>query len=126
MRCTKCGKPIEFIRMKNDKLMPVDAEMAYLREAENGMIKAVMPNGRTFDAFFAQPGQPGTVKAYVTHWPNCVKGMTRSAKLTQSEYRKRQEETKRCRILQTRHPHGEPSNTKQDDKNGKPEQLVLF
>lgn len=126
MRCKKCGKPIEFILMRNGKKMPVDAEKTYLRADVNGPIKGVMPNGRLFDAVFSAPNQPGAVKAFMTHWPNCAKGITRGAKMTQDEWRKRQDEQKQARLQKSHinHPHGNPYAPKPPEK--KSEQIALF
>jgi len=129
MLCKKCGKPIEFIEMSNKKKMPVDAEKVYLREDPDGLVQAIKVIGRyghQFSAIYAKQGAPGTVKEYQTHWPNCVQGMTRTAKLSQAEWRKRQGEQRPARPTKssTHHPHYDPY--KKREQKPQQEQIALF
>lgn len=129
MICKKCGKPIEFIEMSNGKKMPVDAQKAYLREDPDGLVQAVKVIGRyghLFSAVYANQGAPGTVKEYQTHWPNCMQGVTRTAKLSQEEWRKRQGESRPTRITKgtTHHPHYNPHH--KPEHKPQTEQIALF
>jgi hypothetical protein len=129
MLCKKCGKPIEFIEMSNGKKMPVDAQMVYVREDPDGMVQVVKAIGRyghQFNAVYANPGAPGTQKLHQTHWPNCAQGITRTAKLSQTEWRKRQDERRPARPTKssTHHPHYDPH--KKMEQKPKLEQIALF
>lgn len=126
-RCGKCGKPIDFIPMENGKKMPVDAQMVYVRKDPEGLVKAIEViglTGRTFNANYATKGAPGTIKAFQTHWPNCAEGITRTAKLSQTEWRKRQEGARPTRNTKAskHHPHYDPYKKPEP----KPEQIALF
>ena len=128
-QCGKCGKPIEFIKMANGKKMPVDAQMVYLRKDPEGLVKAVEVigmAGRPFNAEYAAPGAPGTIKAFQTHWPNCMQGVTRTTKLSQADWRKRKDEMRTSRPTKssTHHPHYDPHKKK--DQAQKMEQIALF
>jgi len=129
MLCKKCGKQIEFIEMSNGKKMPVDAQKVYVREDPDGLVQAIKVIGRyghQFNAIYANQGAPGTVKEYQTHWPNCADGITRTAKLSQMEWRKRQNETRPARATKssTHHPHGDALRKKEQPPIDK--QIALF
>ncbi len=127
--CTKCGKPIEFIVLDSKARMPVDAKKVYVRADPKGQVKAVTVIGlvgKMFDAVFAEMGEPGAIKAFVTHWPNCVNGSTRTPRVSQSEYRKKQETDRGTRGAASCKFHPHKVAIASHDSVHKKEQITLF
>ena len=127
--CSKCGKPIEFIAMSNGKKMPVDAEMIYVRKDPEGpvqIIEVIGMFGHQFNATYAEKGAAGTIKVHQSHWGNCASGITRTAKLSQEEWRKRMDARRPTRKAKpsTHHPHYDPG--KKSEPKTKMEQIALF
>lgn len=129
MYCAKCGKPIRFIRMQNEKSMPVDEDMVYVIPDERGSIQALTIGGRSFRARPGHCGQNGAVKAYRSHWPNCTRSTEPKKKaISQAEWRKKQEESRPCRMPKTsfNHPHGDPTRKAKAASKPESEQMALF
>ena len=129
MYCAKCGKPIRFVQMQNEKRMPVDEQMAWVIPAEKGPIQAFTLGGRMFRAKPGRCGQPGAVKAWRSHWPNCKRASDPkpSRKISQAEWRKQRDEARPCRASTTHiyHTHLDPyKGEKATPKES--EQLALF
>lgn len=125
--CGKCGKPIEFILMENGKKMPVDSQKVYVRKDPDGLVKAVeviWQTGHAFNAYYTTKGAPGAIKAFQTHWPNCAEGITRTAKLSQAEWRKRQEGNRPARVTKSSQNHPHFAHEKKPEP--KQEQIALF
>ena len=129
MLCTKCGKPIEFIVLESKARMPVDAKKVYVRADPNGQVKAIIViglTGRMFDAVFAEMDEPGAIKAFVTHWPNCVIGSTRTPRVSQSEYRKQQATDRGTRGAASSKVHPHKAQIANHAGASKQEPITLF
>ena len=101
--------------------------MVYVRKDPDGLVKAIEViglSGRTFNAVYATKGAPGTIKAFQTHWPNCAEGITRTAKLSQTDWRKRQEGNRPTRVAKSSNHH--PHFIQDKKPEPKQEQIALF
>lgn len=87
-RCRKCGKPINFIRMRSGKCMPVEPKGLYCVRDEHGPISLVTQAGVMVRVSEGFKGDAGVMIGYVPHWQNCT-----GAAEVKREYAQRREST---------------------------------
>ncbi len=87
-KCRKCGKAIDFIRMRSGKYMPVDPTGLYCTRDERGPITVITRFGETVRVSEVFKGEAGTLIGYIPHWQSC-----KGAKEIKREYAQRRERT---------------------------------
>ena len=126
MNCTKCGKPIKFIKKENGKMMPVDELMVYVVPDDKARLLAVTHTGYTYKARLANAGDRDARKVFLPHWANCKKHTPNHVEAARYEYDRRQDaildsqiQKRQKKYAAARMPVKQPF---QDDS----EQLALF
>ena len=71
MNCTKCGKPILYIRATDGSTMAVDDLLAYVVPSDFAPLTVITPSGCKFRARLATIDDTKVLKAYLTHGANC-------------------------------------------------------
>ena len=71
--CKKCGRPIQFIRMKSGKLMPVDGFSFQIVPSDKGGIYFKEDGSSVRGVVVSTPG-PNSVKAWQSHFVTCPEG----------------------------------------------------
>lgn len=67
MNCTKCGKPIKFIRTIDGSTMAVDDLLAYVVPSDFAHLTAVTPSGYKSRVRIATVDDKKTARAYLPH-----------------------------------------------------------
>ena len=71
--CKKCGRPIQFLRMKSGKLMPVDGFSFQIVPSDKGGIY-FRAGGSSVRGVEVSPHGPNSVKAWQSHFVTCPEG----------------------------------------------------
>lgn len=71
--CKKCGRPIQFFRMKSGKLMPVDGFPFDIVPSDQGGIYFKVDGSSVRGVAVSSPG-PNSVKAWQSHFVTCPEG----------------------------------------------------
>ena len=71
--CNKCGRPIQFLRMKSGKLMPVDGFSFQIVPGDKGGIYFKEDGSSVRGTVVSTPG-PNSVKAWQSHFATCPEG----------------------------------------------------
>lgn len=69
--CRKCGKRIDFIRMRTGKYMPVEVATVYGLPEEHGRYTIITNSGETVRVSEGQKGVPGVIAGHIPHWAKC-------------------------------------------------------
>lgn len=90
MMCTRCGKPIQFIRATDGSTMTVDALLAYVVPSDYAPLTVITPSGCKFRARIATIDDTKTLKAYLPHGANCKAHTSKHMVAAREEYDRRQ------------------------------------
>lgn len=70
--CKGCGRPIEWVRTANGKMMPVDPQLVGIRLLDGGSEMLITIDGETVRGRRCDPDADHLYNVgYVPHWPTC-------------------------------------------------------
>jgi hypothetical protein len=90
VNCTRCGKPIKYIRVTDGSTMTVDDLLAYVVPSDYAHLTAVTPSGCKFRARIATIDDKKALKAYLPHGANCKTHTPKYMIAAREEYERRQ------------------------------------
>lgn len=70
-KCRGCGADIMFIKTRNGKTMPVDAQSMYFVPDLNGKALYVLPDGTVAHGVPGTPEDPDRHIGYISHFATC-------------------------------------------------------
>jgi len=86
--CRACGAEIMFIKTRNGKTMPVDAQSMWFVPDLSGKCLYVLPDGTTMHGVPGKPDDPDRHIGYISHFATCPEA-DRFRKARKSERKER-------------------------------------
>lgn len=98
-KCSACGRPIQFIRTKNGKMMPIEMGEFFIVPSKHGKVYCTV-NGATVRGFEASEREPGRLYVHKPHWAYCPKSETKEQAAVEKARLERIAKAKALRALE--------------------------